>query len=640
MPRHGTAQPDGAVRSRYLVPRDAPRYRELVAALAVAALLVHLLLAQLTLLLAAAMYMVGQASRWRPQWLAAPAGLGLLWTLAIGVPRAASGLAAGPRHVLGYLAGIGGHPGHLLTLPDAFGGLSHWLPEQFPLALMLAAAEALGLCWLRWHVSGRPEWRTGLIVATRRWLMAAWLRSGGVVTRDGAMLGVDNATGRPAAISWREAEGGVLCADAAQGFTIALAAIRRRKPVIVIDLAGSRRLAEALAAACREPHAPLSVFGQDGPGCYDPLRGGDPARAATMITAMIDWSNVTDQHRRSCVAYLADALAVQAAAPGDRGAPVLDDLITLLTPDGLRERAAQVPGYHPRRSVLSDRAAVSASLLQADPATTAAAVEQLGNLRASALGPWLRPPSPDAGPATTEPSAVAARAPVPSGPVPSGPVRISLGRTVRERAVTLFSLDRAAHGDATRMIAALAAADLVAVASELEDMSISGDSLAWVNGFEVLGPELIGQLIAKGPAAGMSVVLSTTSAPATELLAARVSVLAAESPVDPALASRFAGPDDVAASSGIAGLDGVPGQDGTAGSSGIAAVLANDTLGRPGAARTRAPGAGAFALLVRGGHGAQPRYLAHCRSVRPDGLNGSGRLKGRPGLQNLSGMRG
>jgi hypothetical protein len=618
--------------SRYLVPRDSPRYGELAAVLAVSALLAHLLLAQLTLLLTAAMFGIAWASRWRPQWLAVPAGAGLVWTLAIGLARACRGLAAGPRQVIGYLAGIGGHPGHLLHPQDTFAGLSHWLPQQFPLALILAAAETLGLCWLQRRLGNGREWRTGLIVAGRRWLTTAWFRSGGVVTRDGAILGVDLATGRPASISWREAEGGVLCTGLAQdGFPLTLAAIRRRKPVIVIDLAASPALAAALSSAGQELDAPFCVFGQDGSGCYEPLRGGDPARAARMITAVIDWSDVSDQRRRSCAAYLADALAVQAAARGDRTISVLEDLLPLLSAAGLRERAALIPAYHPRRDVLADRAAVSASLLQADPAMTAAPVEQLSSLLASPAGRWLRPASPD---------------PVLAGATPNM-MPISLGQTVRERGVTLFSLDRAAHGDAARMIAGLVIADLIAVATELEEMSISGDTLIWLNGYEALGQkasgqnalghkalaDLIGQLIGKGPAAGIAVVLSTTSVAAAETLAAGVSVLAAGWPVDPVLASRFVGPPGIAPDGTTAdgsALDGL-GLDGSAATppgGSPAAGLARAGAGLlPGLNGTEPPdvrgrsGHG-FALLARGERGAQPRVLAHCRSSWLDGMPG------------------
>jgi hypothetical protein len=565
-------------RSPVPAPRDAPRHRELIAVLAVAAVLTHLLLGQLTLLLAAVMYVIDRVSRWRPQWLAVPAGLGLLWSLAIGPARAGADLIAGPRQVLAYLGGIGRYPGHLIRPLGAYSGLTHWLPEQFPIALILASAEVFGLSWLQRRLEGGRAWRPGLIVATRRKMTAATLRSGGVVSWDGCRVGLDVATGHPAEVSWREAEGGVLCAGPPAGpgqvlgagpdgltenaFTLAHAAIRRRKPVIVLDLTGSSWLAGSLAAACGEPGAPFSCFGPDGPGYYEPVRGGDPARAAALVMGMLDWTGVGDRQRRSAGAYLTDALAVQAAAPGDRRVPVLDDLVRLLTPDGLLQRSALIPAYHPRREVLADRAGVSASLLRADPAAVAAPAAQLPRLRASAPGHWLQPGPPD------DP-------------------RISLGQTVRERGVTLFSLDAGADGQAAAMIAGLVCADLMAVCRELHAMAVPGDGLAWINGCEALGQEVLAELVAAGGGAGIGVVLSTTSAAVADQLAAQVGVLVARGPVDPALVGRFTDGD------GAAGVNGA---------------------GPPGplAADLPSPGDDAFALLARG---PRERVLAHCRHV-------------------------
>ena len=588
-----------------------------MAVAALVLLLAHLLLAQLALLLTVAMYAIDRVTRWRPEWLAVPAGAGLVWALALGPSRAVSDLTAGPRQVLGYLGGIGGHPGHLLHLSDAYADLAHWLPGQFPLALILASAETLALCWLQRRLGGGHPWRAGLIVAARRRATAAGLRSGaGVVTRDGCCVGVDVATGRPAAISWREAEGGVLCAGTAvaeSGLALAHAAIRRRKPVIVVDLTGSPWLAESLSAACTEPGAPFSRFGPAGPGYYEPLRGGDPARAAALVMGTIDWTGVGDQQRRSCAAYLTDALAVQAAAPGDRRVPVLDDLVRLLTPDGLRERAAQIPPYHPRRDVLTDRAAVSAGLLQADPATVTAPAGQLPRLRASALGRWL-------------------------GPGPAGTPRVSLGQTVRDRGVILFSLDGSAHDNAAVMIAGLAVADLAAVCGELAGMSVSGDSLAWINGCEVLDERVLADLVRLGHGAGMAVVLGSGpggrgSGGAADL-AAEVNVLVAGSPVDPALVGAFAGGGAAVGSgrngygAGVRGGNGTPALDrSTDGSPGPIAdgwpgPIADGWPGPiadgwPGPIADGWPGptpapAGGFALLARE---PRARVLPRCRHV-------------------------
>ena len=73
---------------RYLIPGETPRRGEIVAACAVLGLLVHLLFAQLTLILAIIFHATGRMSRWRPQWLAGPAVLGALWALAEGPGRA------------------------------------------------------------------------------------------------------------------------------------------------------------------------------------------------------------------------------------------------------------------------------------------------------------------------------------------------------------------------------------------------------------------------------------------------------------------------------------------------------------------------------------------------------------------------
>jgi hypothetical protein len=362
-----------------------------------------------------------------------------------------------------------------------------------------------------------------------------------------------------------------------------------------------------------------------GPGCYEPLRGGDPARAAALVMAMLDWSETGDQQRRSCAAYLTDALAVQAAAPRDRRVPALDDLVCLLTPAGLRERAALIPAYHPRRDVLADRAAVSADLLDADPATVAAPAAQLPALRSSALGQWLRPGPPDA-------------------------ARISLGQTVREREVTLFSLDPVGDGRATRMIAALAAADLMNVCAELAGMSVPGDGLVWISGCEVLGQPALAELIARGRGAGMAMVLGTASAPVAERLVAEVNVLVASGPVAPALAAQFAGAGPDVTGTGVAGGVAIaPG--GAAGLAGVAGVAGLTGLGAGAAGSPEATaadlrfgrndggpfpadglplGADAFALLCRA---PRRRVLARCRHVpaRVGGARAGGPGDGTPG---------
>lgn len=509
--------------------RGTPRRGELAAALGLLAIIAHLLLAQLTLVLAAALQLTGRVARWRPLWLAAPAAAGFVWVLAIGPAAAWRGFTGGPRQVLGYFAGAVTDPARLQHPGQAYAGLAHWLPGQAPLALMLAAAETALAGWLPgWRAGpdGRRPASPGLITLARRQCTASFVKAGGVVSRTGARLGVDWSTGRPADVPWAAAGGGVLVAGAgpaavaAASFQLVHAAVRRRQPVVVVDLAAAEGLAGALAAVCAETGAPLHVFGAAGPGCYDPLRGGTAARQAAMVMGMIDWAGPADHARRTSRNFLNDLFAVTAAAPGDPAGAVLDEVVKLLSPDALWARMRRVPAGDPRREPLAERVRASAGLLQADPGTAAFLAGELAGLRSSALGRWLRP----AGQGT-------------------GDDEISLAGAVRDRAVVLFSLPASRHGPAARMIANLVAQDLQATAAETARLGTGGDGLSWFGHAEVIAEATLDGLLAAGPRAGLATVLSTVSRGAAERLAAKANVLVIRWLNDPdATLAGLAGP--------------------------------------------------------------------------------------------------
>jgi hypothetical protein len=508
---------------RYLIPGDVPRRGEFIAACAVLAVVAHLLFAQLTLILAVAFVIITRLSRWRPGWLAVPAAVGLIWVLAIGPAAAAAGFAQGPSQIAAYIGGVGQHPGRLGHLGAAYAGIGHWLPRQFPLALILAAGEAAFAAWLTWLHTDEwklPGYRPGLITWCRRAYLTRFISSGGVVTRDGACLGLNAATGWQVAVSWAEVAGGVLCAGSpgsgttTTSFQIVHAAIRRRKPVIAVDLDGNRGLADAFGALCEGTGTPLYRVGGEASRYYDPLRTGEPARRTSLVMGMVDWTGTSDQYRRSCAAYLTDLFAVADAAPGDPRSPTLNEVVHLLSPAALRARMEHVPGYHPRRQALGERVKVSAGLLEGDPRITAALAEQLNELRASALGRWL--------------------APVPG-------LRVDLGRVVRERAVALFSIDAVVHGRAATTLASLVARDVLAVCSELRRIGVPGDGLAWFDQCGGLDPAALSDLVSRGEAAGLPALLTTTAAGRAQALADEVNVLVLHRLTDPAVAERFAG---------------------------------------------------------------------------------------------------
>src|SRR6516165_10383629 len=169
-------------RARYLVPLGTPRRGEILAALAVAAVVAGVLSAPLTLLLAAAFDAVSRASRWRPLWLALPAACGTIWALAIGPRAAVAGLRSGPAVTASALST---GPAAVSRLP---GLAARGLPSQFPLAVILAAGAAVLAWWVRWLHTDEwdvPEARPGLLGIWHRNRATAALRAGGVLTRDG-----------------------------------------------------------------------------------------------------------------------------------------------------------------------------------------------------------------------------------------------------------------------------------------------------------------------------------------------------------------------------------------------------------------------------------------------------------------------
>jgi hypothetical protein len=512
-------------RARYLIPLGTPHRREIQAAVTLLAVLASLLSAPVTLGLAVAGYAIGKITRWRPVWLAGPAACGVVWILAIGPAAALAGFLAAPRAVLALLTGLVTDPARLTHLGASTGSV-RWFPGQFPIALILAAGIAAAAWWLDWLHTDEwrlPAPRPGLVSVGRRRWTAAFVKSGGVLTRTGACLGVDASTGQPAAVSWRQAERGVLVtgsgrpAVAASGFQLVHAAIRLRKPVIVVDLGPGAGLAASLAAVCAATGAPLQIFGAAGPAYYEPLPGGDPARQAALVTSMIDWAQATDPVRLGCQACLTDVFAVAGAAPGDPAVAVLDDVTGLLRPGALTARMERVPPYYPRRAALAGRAAMTATRLAADTSVAAFVAGQLTSLRASPLGRWLG-----------------------TGPPTAPGLQISLDEVVRQRGAVLFALDRAAHGRAADTIAHLVAQNLTEVCAGLRRTGVGGDGLAWFGQCETVDPPALAGLISAGADTGLATVLSTTSAAAVGRLAEQASVLVLHRLDDRALAGQLA----------------------------------------------------------------------------------------------------
>jgi hypothetical protein len=501
-------------RARYLLPRGLPRRGEILAACVVLVVLAHVLFAQLTLVFAAVFFLITKMTRWRLSWLTVPAAAAVGWTAAVGPRAAVAGVTDGPRRVTSYLGASGHQVSHLLHFTPAFAGIATWLPRQLPLALLIGAAEAAVAGWLSWLHTDEwnvPAARPGLIVAARRAATVRAIRTGGVVTRDGGCLGVVAGSGARVALSWAEAAGGIaVCGSAEQdvltsSFQLVHAAVRRRKPVLAVDLTSDPDLPGKLAAVCAEAGAPLQVFGDDRarPACYEPFRHGDPAWRASLIMAMASWDGPGRQYRRSCAAYLEDVFELLDAAPGDPRVAVLDEVIHLLNPTAMRARMEYVPAAYPRRDALAERARVSVSLINAEPAATAQLAQQLRDLRASPFGRWLRPPG--------------------RGPV----TEIDLGHAVTERAVVLFRLGETERTASSAMLTRLVCQDLLAAGAALSGIGVDGDGIVWLAECGLLPRQCVTDMIARGEGTGLPVLAATTSPQAGAELAELANVVVA-----------------------------------------------------------------------------------------------------------------
>ena len=480
-------------RARYFIPKQFPRRGELVAACIVLLLAVHLLFAQLTFVLAVVFAAISKTSRWRLSWLVLPAVAGVAWTFLIGPASAAAGFAAGPGRIVGFLGAHG-----LLHAQGAFADVGTWLPRQFPLALVAAAAEAAMIGWLNWLHTDEwavPPTRPGLAAAVRRALTTRAIRGGTVVTRDGATLGVVPATGARAALSWAEVASGVLFTGAAgrditaTGFQLVHAALRLRKPVIVLDLTGDPAMGSALAAACSAAGTPLRTFGTSD-GSYEPFRDADPARRTELTLALLGLAAPGAPlagSPRGVDLCLRTAFGLMSAVPADARTPVLEDVLHLLNPMAMHARLRLVPTDGQRTVTLAEQVQEAARLAMAEPETVTAVARQLAAVRGSPAGGWLRPGG-------------------------AGHPDIDLARVIRDRSAALFRTDSPG-------VARLVCADLLALGGDLRRLEIDGDAVVVLCGCEKLPSGTVGSLVDSGATAGLPVLATTTSAMAAAGLA-------------------------------------------------------------------------------------------------------------------------
>src|SRR5258708_4734585 len=124
---------------------------ELAAGLASAAVVAQLVLAPVTLLIAAVLTLAGRISRWRPPWLLLPAMAGACWLAAVTIPVSVAALEAGSHRLVAAELAVALHRAWMMQPAGHVGaaaGAGWWLPRAVPLALLAGTAEAAVMLWL------------------------------------------------------------------------------------------------------------------------------------------------------------------------------------------------------------------------------------------------------------------------------------------------------------------------------------------------------------------------------------------------------------------------------------------------------------------------------------------------------------
>src|SRR5215472_1435144 len=117
---------------RHDLDGTASRQVNLAAAALLAAVLTQLLLAQLTLALAACLVLTGRLVRWRPIWLAVPAAAGLALVLSVGPARSIAGYLAIGADLARHLGARGPAQARVAGLGGVLWRWDRWLPRQLP----------------------------------------------------------------------------------------------------------------------------------------------------------------------------------------------------------------------------------------------------------------------------------------------------------------------------------------------------------------------------------------------------------------------------------------------------------------------------------------------------------------------------
>ena len=266
---------------------------------------------------------------------------------------------------------------------------------------------------------------------------------------------------------------------------IATDQVRRGHGIVAIDMKGAPDFAADLEAAAKRAGRPFRLWTLDGPGHWNPLANGNPAELKDRLISAERWTE--PHYQRAAERYVQTVLQIWQQARPDR-TPTLRDIVDLMDHRRLVVMLRDLP------SPLSARVRDYLASLGPDQLSAVRGLEtRLAIIADSHTGAYLEPGR-------------------------SG--TIDLRSALRDREVVLFSLNSSRYGQLAAQAGALVIQDLTAAMgsrlevdpdrshgrhrpAQLEPAMIAVDELS------ALGAEHVLNLVARGRAAGLPVVVAT-----------------------------------------------------------------------------------------------------------------------------------
>lgn len=267
--------------------------------------------------------------------------------------------------------------------------------------------------------------------------------------------------------------------------------IRRGNGLVVVDCKGGPDVPDTLADwAARYGRdfyhwsmhdASLTYDGPaDGPAFYDPIGRGDPSRRKDLIVGSQRWD--VEYYKTVIGDYLQTLFMVRALVPPKDNVDTFKDVSRLLSPDSLRQRAANIPREQfPDLWMALDRIHMMGDQERSGINNMYA---RLNTITSSIAGAWLRRD-------------------------PEGLRDIDLLRAADEGHVVVFSLDSSNYEETSALLAGLIVQDLKTVSSALRDEPAPTPTHVYIDEFSAVDATNIYGLLAKARDARMPVTLAT-----------------------------------------------------------------------------------------------------------------------------------